>query len=126
MLFMAERVAELAAISSRELPPLCAIAYVLDNAKTIASVMIETFMVILPCVAPLKSRRTAWVRPERLLGTASEMPWWRYCRRLCGVEDVAHGNKCTPMNYSVHSFLGYNNRIFETARSYRAFGQLAS
>jgi hypothetical protein len=48
MLFMAERVAELAAISSRELPPLCAIAYVLDSAKTDASVMIATFMVILP------------------------------------------------------------------------------
>jgi len=59
MLFMAERVAALAAISSRELPPLCAIAYVLDNAKTVTSVMIETFMVILPCVAALKSRRTA-------------------------------------------------------------------
>jgi hypothetical protein len=42
---MAERVAELAAILSRELPPLCAIAIVLDSAKTTASVMIETFIV---------------------------------------------------------------------------------
>jgi hypothetical protein len=42
---MAERVAELAAISSRELPPLCAIAIVLDSAKTAANVMIETFIV---------------------------------------------------------------------------------
>jgi hypothetical protein len=66
MLFMAERAAELAAISSKELPPLCAIAYVLDNAKTVASVIIETFMVILPWVAPLKSRRMAQVTPERL------------------------------------------------------------
>jgi hypothetical protein len=65
MLFIAERVAELAAVSSREFPPLCATAYVLDNAKTVASVMIETFMVILPCVAPLKSRRGAQITTER-------------------------------------------------------------
>jgi hypothetical protein len=45
MLFMAERVAEFAAISSRELPPLCAMAYVLDSAKAVASVIIEIFIV---------------------------------------------------------------------------------
>jgi hypothetical protein len=46
MLFMTERVAELAAISSSELPPLCAIAIVVDSAKAAASVIIENFMVI--------------------------------------------------------------------------------
>ena len=45
MLFMAERVAEFAAISSRELRPLCAMAYVLDSARAVASVIIEIFIV---------------------------------------------------------------------------------
>jgi hypothetical protein len=47
MLFIAERVAELAAISSRELRPLCAIAPALDSAKTVANVIVETFIVFL-------------------------------------------------------------------------------
>lgn len=45
MLFIAERVAELPAISSRELPPLCAIAPALDSTRTVANVIIETFIV---------------------------------------------------------------------------------
>jgi hypothetical protein len=44
-MFIAERVAELAAISSRELPPLCAIAHALDSARTVANVNVETFIV---------------------------------------------------------------------------------
>src|ERR1700691_4037082 len=48
MLFIAERVAELAAISSRELRLLCAIAPALDSAKTVANVIVETFIVISP------------------------------------------------------------------------------
>jgi len=59
MLFMAERVAGLATLPAEELPPLCAIAPALDSAKAVANAIIETFMVILPCVAPPKSRRTA-------------------------------------------------------------------
>jgi hypothetical protein len=45
MLFTAERVAELAAISSRELRLLCAIAPALDSAKAVANVIVETFIV---------------------------------------------------------------------------------
>jgi hypothetical protein len=45
MLFIAERVAELAAFSSRELPPLFAIALALDSTKAAANVIIETFIV---------------------------------------------------------------------------------
>jgi len=45
MLFIAERVAELAAISSRELRLLCAIAPALDSAKAVANVIVETFIV---------------------------------------------------------------------------------
>ena len=45
MLFIAERVAEFAAIPSRELPPLCAIAPALDSARTVANVIVETFIV---------------------------------------------------------------------------------
>jgi hypothetical protein len=48
MLFIAERVTELAAISSRELPPLCAIAPALESAKTVASVIVETLIVNSP------------------------------------------------------------------------------
>jgi hypothetical protein len=44
MLFIAERVAELAAISSRELP-LCAIAPALDSARAVTNVIIATFIV---------------------------------------------------------------------------------
>lgn len=42
MLFIAERVA---AISSNELPPLCAIAPALDNNRAVANVIVETFIV---------------------------------------------------------------------------------
>ena len=42
---MAERVAELAAILSRELPPLCAIAPALDSARAVANVIVKTFIV---------------------------------------------------------------------------------
>jgi hypothetical protein len=45
MLFIAERVAEFAAIPSRELPPLCAIAPALDSARTVANVIVETLIV---------------------------------------------------------------------------------
>ena len=45
MLFIAERVAELAAISSRELRLLCAIAPALDSARAVANVIVETFIV---------------------------------------------------------------------------------
>jgi hypothetical protein len=45
MLFIAERAAGLTAIPSEELPPLCAIANVLNNAKAIASLIVETFIV---------------------------------------------------------------------------------
>jgi hypothetical protein len=45
MLFIAERAAELAAISSSELPPLCAIAPVPDSTRTVANVIIEAFIV---------------------------------------------------------------------------------
>jgi hypothetical protein len=56
MLFIAERVAELTAIRSGELPPLWAIAYVLDSAKATARVIVENFMVIsFPFVAAPKS-----------------------------------------------------------------------
>jgi hypothetical protein len=45
MLFIAERAAELPAISSSKLPPLCAIALALDSARTVANVIVETFIV---------------------------------------------------------------------------------
>ena len=45
MLFIAERAAELAAISSSELPPLCAIAPVPDSTRTVANVIVEAFIV---------------------------------------------------------------------------------
>jgi hypothetical protein len=45
MLSIAERVTEFAAISSRELPPLCAIAPALDSARTVANAIVETFIV---------------------------------------------------------------------------------
>jgi hypothetical protein len=44
MLFIAERIAEPAAISSWELPPLCAIAPALDSDRTVANVIVETFI----------------------------------------------------------------------------------
>ena len=44
-MFIAERVAELAAISSRELPPLCAIAPALDSARAVANMIVETLIV---------------------------------------------------------------------------------
>jgi len=44
MLFIAERAAEFAAISSSGLPTLCAIAPVLDSTKTVANVIIEAFI----------------------------------------------------------------------------------
>jgi hypothetical protein len=63
MLFIDERVAGLAAIPPEELPPLCAIASVPGSAKTIASVMIETFIVIFlfRVAERVKSRRTIYV-----------------------------------------------------------------
>jgi hypothetical protein len=48
MLFIAERVAELAAIPSRKFPPLCAIAPALDSARTVAKLIVETFISITP------------------------------------------------------------------------------
>jgi len=45
MLFIAERVAELAAISSREFRLLSAIAPALDSARTVANVIVETLIV---------------------------------------------------------------------------------
>jgi hypothetical protein len=45
MLFIVERAAELAAIPSSELPPLCAIAPVPDSTRTVANVIIEAFIV---------------------------------------------------------------------------------
>jgi hypothetical protein len=47
MLFIDERTLAFG-VTPAELFPLCAIANVLDSAKTVASVMIETFMVISP------------------------------------------------------------------------------
>jgi hypothetical protein len=59
MLFIAERVAEFAAIPSRELPPLCAIAPALDSARAIANVIVEAFIVNFSG-ARIKSHRLLW------------------------------------------------------------------
>jgi hypothetical protein len=45
MLFIAERSAGLAAISSKELLALCAIALPLDSTRTVANAIVETFIV---------------------------------------------------------------------------------
>jgi hypothetical protein len=48
MLFIAERVAELAVIPPKESPSLCAIAIVLNTAKTATSVTVVFMVVIFP------------------------------------------------------------------------------
>jgi hypothetical protein len=79
MLFIAERIAELAAMSSRELPPLCAITPALDSARAVANVIVEAFIVNFSG-ARIKSHRRLWFcgrqQIVRIDGDTDDLAQW--------------------------------------------------